>query len=195
MQDPMEAGLIDATVSLPATLSTARIATMLTDQYLAALTMLREAIEKCPDELWDRPSDTNKTWQIAYHALYFVHLYSQPRLDDFVPWAGQHGSTQNDDAIPGPPDPSSALALIPKPYSREEVLRYWQFCWEYIEGAVASLDLASESSGFHWYSISKLEHQMLNLRHMQLHTGQIMERVRNAGGEGVRWRGSGRPRA
>lgn len=171
-------------------LSTARIAEMLLSQYRALLIMIRQAIEQCQDNIWDRSSDLNRTWQIAYHTLYFVHLYSCPKLEDFRPWSGQHGLTQNDDSIPGPPDPNSTLPHIPSPYSKEEVLTYWQFCWDQVDSVIGSLDLASESSGFTWYPIPKLEHQMVNLRHSAEHLGQLMERVRNVGGPGVEWRGS-----
>ena len=46
----------------------------LKSQYHAALAMLREAIEKCPDELWASDEYTNRFWRIAYHTLYFTHL-------------------------------------------------------------------------------------------------------------------------
>ena len=183
-------GAVAATSIAATSVTATSIAADLKSQYKASLEMLRDAIEKCPDELWDRDSDLNKTWQIAYHALYFSHLYSERKLEDFEPWSGQHSPTQNDDAIPGPTDPKSSLPLIPTAYSREEILRYWLFCHERIDATIDRLDLASPSSGFNWYPISKLEHQFVTLRHLMQHTGQLMERVRNAGGDGVRWRGA-----
>ena len=85
MQDTHTVDTLEAS-----TIQTATLAESLKSQYRASLAMLREAIEKCPDTLWARESDLNKTWQVAYHALYFVHLYAQPTLEDFVPWSGQH---------------------------------------------------------------------------------------------------------
>ena len=174
----------------PEAIATSYVALLLKKQYQATLMMLREAIEKCPDELWARASDTNQSWQLAYHALYFTHLYLQPGLDEFKPWPGQHAPSQNDDGIGGPPDPKSNLPVIPEPYTKEEVLAFWQYCWDGIESAIAELDLTSEKSGFPWYPFSKLEHQLVNLRHAQHHTAQLAERLRTSCGEGIRWYGT-----
>ena len=97
-------------------------------QYGSALAMLRDAVERCPDELWEDNGYTNCFWQIAYHALYFTHLYLQPEEAAFRPWPGHRGQVQHPDGIAGPADPSSALPLLPQPYTRDEVLAYWQTC-------------------------------------------------------------------
>jgi predicted kinase len=39
---------------------------------------LKQAIEKCPDALWNDPADKNRFWHVAYHALFYTHLYLQP---------------------------------------------------------------------------------------------------------------------
>ena len=95
---------------------------------------------------------------------------------------------QYPDGIPGPADPDSALPLNPRPYSKAEALEYWALCDQMMDVWVDSLDLSSENSGFSWYPISKLEHQVVSLRHAQHHTAQLADRVRAATGEGVRWR-------
>jgi hypothetical protein len=159
----------------------------LTSQYHAGLAMLRSAVEQCPDGMWDDTELTNQFWQIAYHALYFTHLYMLPRLEDFAPWPGQHPHVQHDDGIPGPADPQSDLPLIPNPYSREEVLAYCDFCDAMVDRAVDALDMDSPESGFYWYQVPKIEHQLVNIRHMQHHTAQLADRLRNAAGLGVRW--------
>jgi hypothetical protein len=163
----------------------------LKSQYHAGLAMLRQAVDECPDELWEDDTPTNAFWQIAYHALFFVHLYLLPRLEDFAPWPGHQSNVQHGDGIAGPPDPASDLPLIPDPYSRAEVLAYCDFCDRMIDEAVNALDLGSPESGFDWYSMPKLEDQLVNLRHMQHHTAQLADRLRNGAGLGVRWVGKG----
>jgi hypothetical protein len=170
------------------------LAEVLIRQYHAALAMLREAIERCPDDIWFDAQPTNAFWQIAYHVLYFTHLYLQPDLASFRPWAGHQRAIQNEDGIAGEPDPNSALPLIPRPYSREEVLAYWAVCDPMIDDAVAALDLQSKESGFSWYRMSKLEHQIVNIRHLQHHTAQLADRLRAATGTGVKWVGTRRAR-
>ena len=55
-------------------------------QYQATLEMLNQAIVQCPEDLWVDTKFTNQFWQIAYHALFYTHLYLQPSEDDFIPW-------------------------------------------------------------------------------------------------------------
>ncbi len=55
-------------------------------QYQAALKMLREAIELCPEELWLGAEYTNPFWRIVYHALFYTHLYVQPSEAEFQSW-------------------------------------------------------------------------------------------------------------
>lgn len=155
-------------------------------QYRAALAMLRDAVERCPDELWTDPAPRNAFWQVAYHTLYFTHLYLQPDEASFRPWAGHQGGVQHEDGIAGPADPASPLPLVPHPYGRAQVLAYADHVDGCVDG-VDALDLATETSGFWWYPMGKLEHQLVNLRHVQHHVGQLADRVRAATGEGVPW--------
>jgi hypothetical protein len=167
--------------------------TILKSQYHAALAMLRECIERCPETLWydDRPTTT--FWQHAYHALFFTDFYLQRSSEHLHAWQGHQGDVQHPDGIPGPADPTSVLPLLPKPYSKEEVLAYWTVCDGLVDDAVDALDLMSDESGFHWYPIPKLEHQLVNLRHIQHHTAQLADRLRADQDVGIRWIGARRP--
>ena len=171
------------------TLSRSAVVAALKSQFLASLKMLQDAVEQCPDELWARESDLNQSWQIAYHALYFVHLYAMQSLEAFTPWSGQHAPSQNDDCTAGPPDPNSTLPLLPEPYTKQEVLEYCRYVSEHVGEWLEALDLSSPESGFSWYRVPKLEHLFVTLRHLPLHTGQIMERIRSNANIGIKWCG------
>jgi hypothetical protein len=163
------------------------IRAVLKSQYHASLAMLREAIDRCPDHLWTNDEYLNSFWQVAYHTLYFTHLYLQPNEAAFRPWEGHQAEVQNPDGIAGPADSKSLLPLIPEPYSRADTLAYWQICEELVDDAVDTLDLTSPDSGFHWYRMSKLEHQLANIRHIQHHAAQLADRLRSSEGIGIRW--------
>jgi hypothetical protein len=150
--------------------------TVLKSQYHAALVMLREAIARCPDEEWLSRDHKNAFWQVAYHVLFFTHLYLQPNEAAFVPW-GQHRG--DDDGTKG------------EPYSKQQVLEYWSFVDQAVDIAIDSLDLESPESGFWWYKMSKLEHQLVNIRHVQHHGAQLADRLRRAADIGVKWVSSG----
>jgi hypothetical protein len=49
---------------------------------------------------------------------------------------------------------------------------------------VLSLDFDAPS-GFFWLPFSKLELQLYNIRHVQHHTGQLIDRLRTVAGIGV----------
>ena len=164
----------------------------LKSQYHAGLAMLREAIERCPDEVWESDEHTNAFWQIAYHTLFFTHLYLQPRAETFRPWEQHQGDVQHADGIAGPVDPDSKLALIPRPYTRAQALEYWRLLDAMVDGAVDALDLHSPVSGFHWYNMPKLEHQLVNLRHLQHHVAQLADRLRASSDVGIKWVGARR---
>ncbi|MEX2541681.1 MAG: DinB family protein [Trueperaceae bacterium] len=161
--------------------------TVLKSQYHASLEMLREAIELCPDDTWYGREHLNAFWQVAYHTLYFTHLYLQESEEAFRPWEQHQSEVQHEDGISGPPDPDSPLPLMPEPYSREQVLEYWRHCDQMVDRAVDALDLNSPTSGFHWYRLSKLEHQIINVRHVQHHAAQLADRLRAAAGIGIDW--------
>jgi len=127
-------------------------------QYLAALAMLKQAIAKCPQDMWDAPQDKDRCWFTAYHALYYAHLYLQPARKDFVRWRG-HGK------------PASS-----SPLSKEEVLDYLAFVEQEVIRRVPVTDLEADS-GFHGILVDKLELQFVNIRHIQQHTGELYERL------------------
>lgn len=168
------------------------VRSMLKSQYHSALAMLRDAIEKCPESLWQGSGHTNECWQIAYHVLFFAHAYSGQGKASFRPWKHHRADAQYPDCIPGPADPSSRLPLLPEPYTKAQALEYWSFCDGQIDAAVDAMDLASPQSGFPSYPIPKLEHQIVNLRHIQHHAAQLADRVRSAANLGVDWVGARR---
>jgi hypothetical protein len=166
-------------------ITTAALAQVLKSQYHAGLAMLQEAIERCPDQLWLDTRPVNAFWQIAYHALFFTHLYLGADFAAFRPWAGHQRNNQNDDGLARKPDPTSTLPLIPLPYSKNQVLEYWGICDGMVDSAVDDLDLCRHDSGFH--SVSKLEHQLINIRHLQHHAAQLADRLRAGENVGITW--------
>ena len=76
------------------------------------------------------------------------------------------------------------------PYTKEEVLTYWNICDNAIDRAVDALDLASPDCGFFWYKVSKIEHQIISLRHLQHHMAQLGDRIRATTNTGIGWVGS-----
>jgi hypothetical protein len=168
------------------------VRSVLKSQYHAALAMLRPTIEQCPDDLWYNSEYLNTFWQLAYHTLFFAHLYSQVEEATFVPFKYHQANTQYPDAIPGPNDPESTLPLIPDPFTREQVLEYWEYCDSNMNAWIDAMDIWSDESGFSWYKVPKLEHQIVNIRHIQHGAAQLADRLRTTLNLGVNWVGARR---
>jgi DinB superfamily len=125
-------------------------------QYLASLAMFRQAVEKCPSDIWYEQNAKFKTWSKAYHVVFFVHFYLQDAEKDFVQWEKHH-------------DPDGDI-----PFTKEEVLEYLTFAQKQVIERIPVTDLEAPS-GFDWYPVNKLELQFINIRHIQQHTGELYE--------------------
>lgn len=150
-------------------------------QYGAALEMLRQAIVKCPDDLWNDAAYQNPFWHIAYHTIFYAYLYLHPSEDDFVPWEKHRRDLARFQS--GPDETADEPA-----YTKDDVLAYHRLCLEQMLGHVATLDLEAES-GFDWLPFNKLELQFYNIRHIQQHTGELCERLGEEAGIEVGWVG------
>jgi hypothetical protein len=141
-------------------------------QYRAALAMLHQTIERCPDELWNSGDHPRTYWRIAYHALYYTHLYLAPTLEEFIPWEKNvdHARILWDDDETGIP-PTDLL------YSQQDLLDYCTFIEQNLTNFLANIDFNAPTSGFSWYRIPKFEHQLVNIRHIGIHIGQLQELI------------------
>ncbi len=161
-------------------------AEVIISQYRAALAMLEQAITRCPATLWDAPEDKTKFWRIAYHALFYTHLYLQTSGQTFRTWS-KH---REDYEFLGPkPWPPHELPKIGEPYDKATVLEYLAFCRQQAVELVPQQDLAGPS-GFDWLPMNKLELQIYTIRHLQQHTGELMERLGTRAGVDVDWIGT-----
>ena len=156
-------------------------------QYRASLEMLGEAISKCTDALWEDQEYRNQFWHIAYHALFYTHLYLQDSEKEFVPWSKHRNEGQFLGPLPWPPHREPNIG---EPYTKEDILEYLGVCQNEVTERVSSVDLEAES-GFKWLPFGKLELQFYNIRHLQHHTGQLADRLRTKEAIGIGWVGKG----
>ncbi len=154
---------------------------ILTSQYWAALELLKQTIANCPEAVWNSPGDKTKFWQLAYHALFYTHFYLQDSEQTFTPWPKHRDQYQFIGGLPSPPP-------IREPYSQDSVLEYLAFCQQQVAERVPQLDLEA-ASGFDWLPFGKLELQFYTIRHIQQHTGELMERLGGQTGLELHWVG------
>lgn len=153
------------------------IRTVLKSQYRAALATMRQAIERCPDALWlSGEGNVCPFWRVAFHGLFFTHFYLQKDHRSLTRWAKHRGQLQD---LWGPPSD--------EPYSKAEMIEYLEFCLGVLDDALDAMDLVAADCGFPWYPTSKLEHQIINIRHLEHHAAQLSDRLRGAARKGLDW--------
>ncbi len=141
-------------------------------QYHAAHDMLKGAIVECPDAIWIGGVPPRSFWRLAYHTLFYTHLYLQIRDEEFVCWELHRDEVESD---------QESERLDAAPYSKEEILAYWELVEAMVGTQLDKINLNSPESGFRWYKIPKLDHIILNIRHIQEHAGQLLDRLFEAG--------------
>lgn len=141
-------------------------------QIAAALEMLENSLNACPDEhwhgrLWNLPTerpDLSQFWYIAFHALFWLDLYLSGAVEGFTPPA-PFGLEELDPA-----------GLLPeRPYTRGELLVYLEHdrakCRDILQNLTG--EGASRTCKLPWGEISYAELLLDNLRHVQEHTAQL----------------------
>ena len=153
----------------------------LKEQYHAGLAMLAECVEKCPDGMWLAGEHPRPFWRIAWHATYFTHNYL---VQDEAAFNGS--VTDWPSAVRtalGVSNTQKAIDVEPYelpegvgPLTRQEVGDYIAYVRGLIDATVDRLDLECPATGFSWYpDMTKLSHELMNLRHLQGHVGQLSE--------------------
>lgn len=155
-------------------------------QYRAGLAMLKNAVAACDDALWNDANHKNRFWRVAYHALFYTDLYLSQDEQHFVPWQKHREDYQVlGDKVPWPPHHAPKIG---EPYTQLEVLEYCDALRASLSERFAALDVEA-ASGFFWLPFSKAELQIYNIRHLQHHTGQLIDRLREVKQISIGWIG------
>jgi hypothetical protein len=159
---------------------------ILVGQYEASLAMLNQCIEACPPEHWEGKIAQGTFRWIAYHTLFFVDLYLAPNEEAFA-LRDLHlrgGDEREPVASPG--------------LSKDDTLAYIPICRQKMLETIATESEKSLAgpSGFSWYPITRGEMHLVNIRHIQHHTGQLSAYLRRVDEQfkdrkTLRWVGSG----
>lgn len=146
--------------------------TTLWRQFGAAIDMLENALQTCPDEVWisniwngrSQPPASSQFWYITYHTLFWLDLYLTGSIDGFTP-----PTPFNLDEI----DPAG---LYPeRAYTKAELQSYLEHgrkkCRETIQGMTDTQ--ACQLCRFSWGEVSYAELLLDNMRHVQEHAAQL----------------------
>lgn len=158
------------------------------NQYRAALSMLRTAIDTCPDDLWDASVGRHAFWLIAYHTMFYTDLYLRGTEEGFEP---PEFARPDEHYFEGRADASDEPIELGEPYTREQLLAYHADCVARVEATVpreTDEDLAADVP-LEWIPFSRFELHLYNIRHIQHHVAQLSLELKFQTGVGVEWVG------
>ena len=114
---------------------------------------------------------------MAYHALFYANFYLQQDHRDYRAWPKLRDGAQR---LGEPPC---------EPVGREMMLEFWDWCDAAIDAGIDKLDLEAAQCGFPWYPMPTLDHQIVNIRHIQNHAAALAMRLRREAKVEVGWVG------
>jgi hypothetical protein len=137
-------------------------------QFEAALAMLKQCIERCPEELWESKIAALTVRQIAYHTLFFVDFYLTPQEEAFeLRELHRAGGDER--------EPVNSPGL-----TKEQTLEYVPICLAKLRSIIGgeTEETLRGPSGFSWCNFTRAEMHLYNLRHVQHHAGQLSAHLR-----------------
>lgn len=161
------------------------IVAILASQYKASLGMLRQAVERVPEELWNSEDYSNPNWQIAYHAVWGVKFYLGATADSYVAF---ENAIEGAESLGGSQEWENPDAGVNVEgfHTKGELINFISSLETELLSAIEALPLGAPS-GFEWYPYSRLELHINSIRHIQHHTAQIVERLKAKGLSGFTW--------
>ncbi len=147
---------------------------MLWRQIAMTIDSLGDALRNCPNELWekclweDEPDQWVATgfsayWYLCYHTIFWLDLYLTGAEEGFMP--------------PEPFDlvEMEANEILPRTYTRAELLGYLEACRQKCQETIFSLSVeqAYRMCRFPWGELPFAELLLYTMRHVQEHAAQL----------------------
>ncbi|MBX2991098.1 MAG: DinB family protein [Bacteroidetes bacterium] len=147
-------------------------------QFGAAIDMLENAIDACPESLWGKKIGFHEFWYIAFHSVFYLDLYLAETDKGF---------------LPPPPftlDELDERGLLPdRIYTKQQLKEYLTHGRAKCRSVILSMteDQAKRRCGFDWLDLSVSEVLLYNMRHVQHHAAQLNLLLSRAIGSAPRW--------
>lgn len=146
-------------------------------QFGAAIDMLENAIDACPDALWRDRSRQPEFWYVVYHTLFLLDAYLSGQLDGFAPPEPFTLGELEENVFPD------------RVYTRDELRAYLRHGRDKCRATIEAMtdDEAVRPAGFDWLELSRAELLLYNLRHVQHHAAQLNLILRQVTDSAPRW--------
>ncbi|MHA2287972.1 MAG: DinB family protein [Promethearchaeota archaeon] len=151
----------------------------LSEQYGAAIAMLKKNLKRCPEEVWDDRTSGPPFWHVAYHVMWFLDWYLSESKEEREAFKSKFGG-----------EPSRHLHESPEiTLTKAQLLDYLSDIKEKAKNRFENLttDKLLQSSIFEWHGTSVLSSLLYNLRHLMLHVGALNLRLHSKGVKFENW--------
>jgi uncharacterized damage-inducible protein DinB len=133
-------------------------------QFHAAIDMLANAIEACPNSVWSGLG-RGAFWYLAFHVLFFLDLYLSAEGESRFQPPPPFGLTELEPEV-----------VVPEPaYGKDELLGYLEHCRKRLDAVMAGVTEAwiADPCPFPYREMSNGELLLYNMRHVQHHAAQL----------------------
>ena len=144
---------------------------ILLNQYNAALSMLENCINNYKDDIWYNSDNyLNPAWQIAYHTIYYANIYCSSSRKEIVHWENEIADYNMLKRTS-----KSKRKKADKKYSQKEMKDFLNFVKKNIPQYLTNMK-PDNKCWPNWYNLQQNEFHINNIRHIQHHTAQLIER-------------------
>jgi hypothetical protein len=153
-------------------------------QLLASLATLRNCIESCPSDEWDKSHGDYPFSQVAFHALFYFDYYLSEGDEDFK---AQAFHIQNKAVFADYEELEDRKAK--NLYERPFLKRYCDHCAAKADDRLRgrSYEELAEACAYPWRNMSRLELFIYTARHTQHHAAQLGLRLQSITGQEMKW--------
>jgi len=147
-------------------------------QFHAAIDMLANAIEGCPESVWSGKG-RHAFWYLAFHVTFFLDLYLAPVGESEFQPPPPFGRWELEDDV-----------VVPEPgHTKDELLGYVEHCRKRLDAVMAEMTDAwtVASCPFPFRAMSNGELLLYNMRHVQHHAAQLNLLLRQTTDSAPRW--------
>ncbi len=148
------------------------------NQFGAAIDMIENAVNLCPNNLWGNRSQQPEFWYLVYHTLFWLDFYLTATGDKFLP------------PLPFTLSELDPEGILPeRVYTKDEMLKYLEFGRKECKETIKSLDEEKSKVQFVYGSINLnfVELLFYNMRHVQHHSAQLNLMLRQKIDDAPRW--------
>ena len=144
-------------------------------QFGGSIDMLENALQLCPDTLWNNGTNF---WHYAFHCLFYLDYYLTLDPNEFAPPAPFTLSEFD-----------ASGALPPRVYTQAELLTYLQYCRSKCHQLLANMteDVTAKRWVNPYRDYAVFELLLYNMRHVQHHTAQLNLLLRQGINEAPNW--------